>query len=315
VARVIRTLRRRPRVGVALALIVAGALAVVVLAGGFTGRARGESDLAAAAAAAAPGSFVPSDGKARAVVWAVGDGADGGDDAKALAARIAAGSADRFLYLGDVYERGTAEEFAENYATVYGPLDSKTAPTPGNHDWPRHEQGYDPYWKRVYGKRPPAFYTFRTAGWQVVSLNSEIDHDADSKQVRWLEKTVRGPGTCRIAFWHQPRYSAGTRHGDETSVEPFWRALRGHARIIVNGHEHNMQRLGARRGMIQFVSGAGGKSHYGLDGDYPGVAFGNDEDDGALRLVLEPGRASFAFVATDGRTLDSGTIRCNPGSS
>jgi hypothetical protein len=304
--------RSRPRVSAALALIVAGALAVVALAGGFTGRTGGESELAAAAA---PGSFVPSDGKARVVVWAVGDGADGGDDAKALATRIAAGQIDRLLYLGDVYERGTAQEFEENYATVYGRFDSKTAPTPGNHDWPRHEQGYDPYWKRVYGKQPPAFYTFRTAGWQVISLNSEIDHDPDSKQVRWLEKTVRGPGTCRIAFWHQPRYSAGTRHGDETSVEPFWRALRGHARIIVNGHEHNMQRLSARRGMIQFVSGAGGKSHYGLDGDYPGVAFGNDDDDGALRLVLEPGRASFAFVATDGRTLDSGTIRCNPGSS
>ena len=306
-------LRGRPRVSAALALILAGALAVIALAGGFTGGTRGESQLAATAAAASPGSFVPSDEKARAVVWAVGDGADGGDDAKALAARIAAGKVDRLLYLGDVYDKGTAEEFAEHYAPVYGRFASVTAPTPGNHEWPRHEEGYDPYWKRVYGKQPPAFYVFETAGWQVISLNSEIDHGASSKQIRWLKRIVRGPGTCRIAFWHRPRYSASTRHGDQQDVEPFWQTLRGHARIVLNGHEHDLQRLSARRGMIEFVSGAGGKSHYGIDGDYPGLVFGNDDDDGALRLVLEPGKAAFAFVTTDGGTLDSGTIRCNPG--
>ena len=59
-------------------------------------------------------------GRGSAVVWAVGDGANGGSEAKALAARIARGPIDRFLYLGDVYDDGTAEEFAESYAPVYG---------------------------------------------------------------------------------------------------------------------------------------------------------------------------------------------------
>ena len=55
-----------------------------------------------------------------ALVWAVGDGGDGSATAKAVAARIRADDPDRVLYLGDVYERGTAEEFRENFATVYG---------------------------------------------------------------------------------------------------------------------------------------------------------------------------------------------------
>jgi acid phosphatase type 7 len=254
--------------------------------------------------------FIPSQETGRAIVWAVGDGADGGDDAKALADRIAGSRVDLFLYLGDVYERGTASEFARNYAPVYGRFASKTAPTPGNHEWNRHAEGYDPYWQGVTGKDPPAFYSFSLAGWQILSLNSEDAHGPKSAQVRWLRRQLRSPGTCRLAFWHRPRYSAGTNHGDQDDVETLWSTLSGRARIVVNGHEHDMQRHEPRDGMIEFVSGAGGKSHYDLDFGYPGLAFGNDSDWGALRLELRPGTARFAFVTTAGSTLDSGTITC-----
>jgi len=71
-------------------------------------------------------------GEGRAVVWAVGDGGDGKPRSKELAVRIASAPLDRFLYLGDVYGRGTAEEFRRNYAPVYGRLAAKTSPTPGN---------------------------------------------------------------------------------------------------------------------------------------------------------------------------------------
>lgn len=256
------------------------------------------------------GEFIPSRQTGHAIVWAVGDGADGDDEAKALARRIAHSKPDLFLYLGDVYDEGTASEFAQNYAPVYGRLARVTAPTPGNHEWPRHAEGYDPYWQRVTGKHPPAYYSFSIAGWQVLSLNSEAQHGDRSAQVRWLRRQVRRPGTCRLAFWHRPRYSAGTEHGDQEDMTTLWSALRGRARIVVNGHEHDMQRHEARGGIIEFVSGAGGKSHYAVDFDYRGLAFGNDTDWGALRLDLRPGRARFAFVTTAGLTLDSGTLTC-----
>src|SRR4051794_2497743 len=66
--------------------------------------------------------FVRSVRGAQATVWAVGDGADGGRAGRAVAGRIAAGGVDRLLYLGDVYEHGTAKQFRTNYATTFGSL-------------------------------------------------------------------------------------------------------------------------------------------------------------------------------------------------
>jgi hypothetical protein len=249
--------------------------------------------------------------KDRVVLWAVGDGADGSSTSRRLASQIARTRFDRLLYLGDVYERGTASEFRTNYAPSYGRMRAKTWPTPGNHDWPRHPEGYDPYWANVTGGRPPTWYQKRVAGWQIISLNSEAPHSADSPQGRWLERQLRRPGTCRLAFWHRPRFSAGA-HGDQKDMAPVWDALRGHAAIVVNGHDHDMQRLRPINGITEFVSGAGGRELYDVDESDPHLAFANDRTYGALKLELRRGVARYAFVALGGRVLDSGTISCRP---
>lgn len=246
---------------------------------------------------------------AAATVWAVGDGADGGDAAKAVARRIAAGRPERLLYLGDVYDDGSAKDFRTNYETVYGTLGARTAPTPGNHDWPAHPDGYDPYWAARTGAPTPPWYAFRTGGWQIVSLNSEAPHGRGSAQLRWLSARLRRTrGTCTLAFWHRPLRSAG-RHGDQPDVAPLWQALRGHATLVLNGHDHDLQRLRPRDGITELVAGAGGKSRYRLDAD-PRVAFDDDRHDGALRLRLRPGGAELAFVARDGSVLDRSTVAC-----
>jgi hypothetical protein len=245
----------------------------------------------------------------RAVVWAVGDGADGSAAGRAVAERIGARRVDRLLYLGDVYPSGTHADFARNYATTYGPLAAKTAPTPGNHDWGNSATGYDVYWGRALHRTPSDWYAFRAAGWQLLSLNSEAPHARGSAQERWLRERLDAPGTCRIAFWHRPRYSAGTVHGDQADMAPIWNALRGRSVIAIAGHDHDMQRFKPIGGITQFVSGAGGRSLYDV-GDDSRLAFANDSDYGALRLTLRPGRARHAFVAADGRVLDRGTIRC-----
>jgi 3',5'-cyclic AMP phosphodiesterase CpdA len=290
--------RRLLRAGAALA----GGLAVLLAAGCASSPSRTAAETPAASRVASSAT--------RAVVWAVGDGADGSASARQLARRMAAHPLDRLLYLGDVYERGTPAEFRRDYASVYGRLARETAPTPGNHDWPLHSRGYDRYWGRVLGRRLGAYYSFRLAGWQVLSLNSEAPHGRRSAQLRWLRRELRGPGSCRLAFWHRPRYSAGLVHGDQPDVAPLWNALRGRARLVLSGHEHDMQRLRRRDGLTELVSGAGGHGHYPIDRGYRGLAFANDADYGALRLVLRPGRASFAFLAADGRTLDSGRASC-----
>jgi hypothetical protein len=257
-------------------------------------------------------AFPSARGHAPAEVWAVGDGADGSRAARALADEIMRARPDRFLYLGDVYESGTAAEFARNYAPVYGQLASRTAPTPGNHDWPNHRRGYDRYWRTITGRPTPPWYAFRIGGWQLLSLNSEAPHGARSAQLRWLRRQLRKPGTCRLAFWHRPRYSAGF-HGDQADMRPFWNALRRHATLVLSGHDHDLQRLHPRHGITLLVAGAGGHGHYEVDRDDSRLAYANDTRYGALRLRLRRGRAGIAFVTATGRLLDRSAVSCRPG--
>ena len=268
------------------------------------------------------GAYVPSGPPRRAVVWAVGDGADGGAAGKAVGRLVRAGPVDRFLYLGDVYGpqpaallRGdaTAGDYRTRYAPLFGALARRTAPTPGNHEWAQRGGGYEPYWRAALGSTPPAYYSFTIAGWQVLSLNSEAPHGRGSRQLRWLAREVARPGTCRMAFWHRPRFSAG-RHGDQADIAPLWDALRGRATLVVNGHDHDMQRLRPVGGITEFVSGAGGHGLYGLHPDRR-LAFGDDRSYGALRIDLRPGRARLRFVATGGRVLDSSAVRCRQASA
>jgi hypothetical protein len=285
----------------ALAVVIVSAVAAAALWHFFAPAPPGRGGFA----------FVRSVPGRSATLWAVGDG-DAGRASRALVGRIAADRPDRLLYLGDVYERGSAADFRDNYAPSFGRLASITAPTPGNHDWPRHRGGYDPYWERAL-RRPEtaAWYRFQAGGWTILSLTSETQREAGSDQLTWLGEQLRASGTCRLAFWHRPRFSAGTRHGDEPRMAPAWDALRGHAALVVAGHDHTMQRLRPIDGITSFVSGAGGHSRYELRDDRR-VAFGDAAHEGALRLRLRRGFASYAFVTAAGRVLDSGSVRCRP---
>jgi hypothetical protein len=296
--------RRAARIGGTLILAaVAVALALVLITRSGSGP---DEKLALA-------NFPASDSKSDVVVWAVGDGADGGPDGAKVAQLIARDKPDRLLYLGDVYETGSRPEFETNYAPTFGRLARRTAPTPGNHEWPSRAEGYRPYWRKVAPRGIPSYYSFSTGGWRLISLNSETQHDPGSRQLEWLRSRTKGRGNCRIAFWHRPRYSAGDQHGDQSDVQPFWDALRHHAVLVLNGHEHDMQRFEPRQGITEIVSGAGGNGFYAVNTFYPGLAFGDSSHYGALRMSLSPGVARYRFVSSSGETLDRGTTRCKAG--
>jgi hypothetical protein len=264
-----------------------------------------------AAALATAALAAPNVTPANAVVWAVGDGANGSVRAKRVARMIARDRPSSFLYLGDVYPFGSATYFRTGYESVYGRLDAVAAPTPGNHEWGQRHSGYYPYWRRAKGRPQAPWYRFSLGGWELLSLNSQAAHGEGSSQLRWLRRAVRSGGTCRLAFWHRPRFSAGRVHGNQPDVAPLWEALRGRARLIVNGHEHDMQRFKPRDGLTQYVSGAGGHVRYVLRPDSR-LAFGRSDRDGALRIQLESRRARLEFRSVDGRLLDRSETRCRP---
>jgi hypothetical protein len=236
------------------------------------------------------GSSVEAVGKTHARIWATGDSA-GGTHAAAVARLIRRGRPDKVLYLGDIYGGGAG---FRAYRRLF--RDLRVARTPGNHDWPR-------FWT---GKRE--WYSFTAAGWRVIELNSETGRD--SQQLAWLRSLIRArEGDCRIAFWHRPRFSAGP-HGDNRDMDPYWRALQDHARIVVSGHDHDMQRFEPRGTLTQLISGAGGYSHYRVDERRPGLAFADAVHWGALRIELSRGNADVAFVSTAGRVLDRTRLAC-----
>jgi len=249
------------------------------------------------------------------VVWAVGDAAVAGDADVPLARLITRSRFDRLLYLGDVYETGTPKEFRENYDPLYGAVASKTSPVVGNHEATLRSTGYEPYWRRKLGRAQPPWYVVRQGSWELIGLDSEADHGPRSEQVRWLRDHLeRAPRTtCRIAFVHRPRYSAGTHHGDQPDMAPLWDAMAGNAVAFLSGHEHDLQRLDPIDGMVQFVSGAGGRELYPVDETDDRLAFGDGERFGALRLELRPGSLDYEFVADDGDVLDRGELRCERG--
>jgi acid phosphatase type 7 len=243
-----------------------------------------------------------------ATVWAVGDGADGSAIARRLARRIERSRPDAFLYLGDVYPGGTAEDYRRNWRPVYGPLDPITWPTPGNHEWWAREQGYFAYW-RPHGRAKP-WYRFSVGGWEVLSLNSEAPHGPGSMQLRWLRRVLeRGDGDCRIAFWHRPRFSADSVHGDAPDIAPLWDVLRGRARLVLNGHGHVMARYHRRDGLTQYIAGTGGQVRYRLRPDSR-IAFARSDRTGALRLELSRETAALQFRAVNGELLDRSRVTC-----
>jgi Calcineurin-like phosphoesterase len=245
-----------------------------------------------------------------AVVWAVGDGADGSPIARRLGRLIERDRPDAFLYLGDVYPSGTAGDFARNYDTIYGRLADITWPTPGNHEWWARAQGYFPYWRREHPEVARPWYRFGLGGWEVVSLNSETAHGRGSRQLRWLSRVLdSADGTCRLAFWHRPRFGASSVHGDAPDVAPLWNALRGRARLILNGHEHALMRYRRRDGLTEYVAGAGGRVRYRLRPD-DRIAFGRSDRTGALRIELSPGQATMEFRAVNGALLDRSRATC-----
>lgn len=241
----------------------------------------------------------------RAEVWAVGD-ANPPNSAR-VARLIRRADPDRILYLGDVYPKGTRADF-ERWAKPWRRLVRRMAPTPGNHEWERAHEGYRPFWRDVTGEAPPAHYKFSAGGWDILSVNGE--HSDSGLMENWLIDQASSGGDCRIAFWHRPAYSAGKyREGDERA-RGFWNALEGAARIVLNGHDHNLQRMRARNGIVGFIAGAGGRHRHNVHENNRRLAFGDDDHFGALRLSLSPATARWRFISAGGKVLDRGSLGC-----
>ncbi|HZD80195.1 MAG TPA: metallophosphoesterase [Actinomycetota bacterium] len=226
---------------------------------------------------------------------------------------------DLVLVLGDnQYEDGTLRDYRSSYGSTWGRFRSITRPVAGNHEWHTTDaQGYLDY----FGTNR-YWYSYDRAGWHFVALDGTCDEDGGcgpgSPQYEWLKADLAGAHPCILAYWHQPRWSSGTRHGSDASVGPFWDLLAAAgADLVLNGHEHNYERFAPQdpsgvadpSGIVEIVAGTGGK------GQYPfGIPIANSlarsEGPGIVELVLGPDHWRERFILTDGTIADTASGSC-----
>jgi hypothetical protein len=227
--------------------------------------------------------------------------------------------------LGDnAYESGTATEFANCYDPTWGRHKTRTWPSPGNHEYNTPgATGYYGYFGAAAGDPAKGYYSYDLGDWHVIVLNSSIAHDASSTQVTWLTNDLAASSkSCTVAYWHHPRFSSGSGHGNDPSVQPFWDALyAANADLVLSGHDHDYERFApqtpsgvadAARGIREFVVGTGGRSHYGLGTLKANSQVFNGATYGVLKLTLSAGGYSWEFVHVAGASFtDSGSGSCH----
>lgn len=258
------------------------------------------------------------------VVAAAGDGASGERNSADVTDAIVEWDPDLFLYLGDVYEKGTPTEFLNWYGkddAFYGRLASITNPTIGDHEYENgRADGYFDYWGGI-----PDYYSYDAAGWHFISLNSTGQFgqtDPGSPQYEWLRADLSANvAPCTFAYFQHPPFSIGSQGGAERMRSIWTLLVQSGVDIVLTANDHNYQRWsplneageGASSGPTLFVLGTGGHGVRGFERADPRVVVGADSNPealGALRIQIGPGGAAYEFVNTARDVVDSGSLAC-----
>jgi hypothetical protein len=253
------------------------------------------------------------------VIAAAGDIAESGGGQLATSDLIIDRGADAVLTAGDnAYPDGALSEFQAYYDPSWGRFKAKTRPSPGNHDYHiSNAQGYRDYFGFTTG---PLYYSYDLGAWHLIALDSEISLGEGSPQNDWLESDLAAhPNRCVMAYWHQPRFSSGSSHGNDSGMAPFWIDLyAAKADVVINGHDHDFERFGrqdpsgqaAVDGIWEFVAGTGGANLRTFDTPVANSEFRYSDDHGVLFVTLYPTGYDWRFLNTAGTTVDSGSGTC-----
>jgi hypothetical protein len=235
----------------------------------------------------------------------------------------------RVITLGDnVYDNGTAQEFANCYAPSWGRHKARTSPAVGNHEYGTpNAQGYFDYFGAAAGEAGKGYYSFGEGTWHVVVLNSMCDQvggcGPGSPQEQWLRADLAAhPNTCTLAYWHHPRFSSGDFHGNDARTAGLVQALYDHGvDLVLTGHDHHYERfaplspsgaLDVARGLRHFVVGTGGRSLRTALSVQPWSEVRDWSAFGILKLTLRQDAYDWEFVPVAGESFtDSGSDVCH----
>jgi hypothetical protein len=218
----------------------------------------------------------------------------------------------------NAYVDGTYTEYINCYDPTWGRHKSRTKPSPGNHDYlTSGAAGYFQYFNNV-----PSYYAYDIGAWRIYALNSEISASSTSAQATWLQNDLTAnPRQCVLAYWHKPRWSSGTNHGDNSGMQAIWQILYdASAELVLNGHEHHYERFSemnasgaaVSQGLREIVVGTGGATLYPFGSPKSASQVRNNTTYGVLKLTLRSTGYDWQFVPIAGSTFtDSGSDTCH----
>jgi hypothetical protein len=226
----------------------------------------------------------------------------------------------------NVYEDGTAQEYADCYGPSWGRHKDRTYPAIGNHEY--HASNGAPhfeYFGPAAGDPVKGYYSYEAGAWKVIVLNSNagrVPVDAGSEQEQWLRAELASSDhACTLAYWHHPRFSSGV-YGDDVRFDAFWQALYEFgADLVVVGHEHHYERLAPLNpageldpaaGIRQIIAGTGGRYLRPTGVPRIGSEVRNSETFGVLKLALRHDSYEWEFIPVAGQTFtDAGWGVCH----
>jgi alkaline phosphatase len=229
----------------------------------------------------------------------------------------------------NAYESGTLAEFRVHYAPTWGRFLERTRATPGNHEYyTPGARGYFDYFGWRAGPERLGYYSLKVGDWRIYALDSEVCEldvgcGPGSPQYTWLKKTLAKPAArCSLAVYHTPLFSSGF-HGNEPRVRPLYRLLyEAGVELIVNGHEHDYERLAparpdgridSKKGVHQIIAGTGGaplRPKGAREAAHSRLY--SDDAWGVLELRLKQRSYTWTFLPVEGETFtDRGTRSCH----
>lgn len=218
----------------------------------------------------------------------------------------------------NAYPNGTYTEYINCYDSTWGRHKSRTKPSPGNHEY--ETSGAAGYFQ--YFENTPSYYAYDLGAWRIYSLNSEISVSATSPQVTWLQNDLAAnPRQCVMAYWHKPRWSSGSNHGNHSTMQILWQVLyNAGAELVINSHEHHYERFAqmnasgtvVSQGLREIVVGTGGAALYPFGASLAASQVRNNTTYGVLKLTLSSTGYDWQFVPVSGSTFtDSGSSTCH----
>ena len=217
-------------------------------------------------------SVRPADAPVR--VLAFGDFGNGSGEQRRVAQTIASyHQGQRFdfaITLGDNFYSVGMESPADSrwktwFEDLYGPLGIPFYASLGNHDWGHPDSpaaeilysGLTPTWRM-----PAAYYTFTAGPVQFFALDTQSVALA-RKQREWLDRELaRSEARWKIVYGHHPIYSDGNYEDRPDLIDSLLPILANRVDAYICGHDHNLQALGAQRGVRFYIAGGGGAGLY-----------------------------------------------------